>query len=376
LLIRSWEGDDGKLNPLNSLPRSPKRLPSFWAVQLVAWVGIALLSFPLKVSAFGTFSAAIVLTLFREPLALLMTSGFRLIFQRLERRSGSLLRRVLWSMPMCLLAAAVDLAVGLAVTSTFNLALPSYGIGGFFYFRVLLYCGWCSAYFLIKEYTKARLAQLALVQAEASAREAEVLMLRAQVSPHFLFNAFNTILADLESRPAAVAPLVQGLSDYFRYSLTNSHRTFVTIGDEFDAIVSYLAVSKARFRESLLIECSIDPAVRAVKVPGVCLQPLVENALLYGHQTSETPLRIWVEVKSADGVALIVRVTNSGRWVDRHEPRPQGHSRGHGLTTLRRRLELLYPETHVLTAGPDEGTGSVSVQFKLLAATEGAPCTL
>lgn len=363
----SPEGDDWELNPFKSQPWTPKRLPSFWVVQIFVWLGIALLSFPLKVTAFGTISAATILTLFREPLALLLTSGFRSIFLRLEQRSASLLRRVLWSVPMCLLAAAIDLSVGLAVARTLDLSPPAHGIGGFYYFRVLLYCGWCSAYFLFIEYTQARSTQLALAQAEASAREAEVLMLRAQVSPHFLFNAFNTILADLESRPAAVAPLVQGLSDYFRYSLTNSDRTFVTIGEEFDAIVSYLAVSKARFRESLLPECAIDPAVRAVQVPGVFLQPLVENALLYGHQTSATPLRIWVEVKSGPGADLVVRVTNSGRWVERDEPRPEGHPGGHGLTTLRRRLELLYPKSHVLRAGPDEGTDTVTVQVQLLA---------
>lgn len=340
-----------------------KRISLFWQIQVVAWTVFAVLTLPLKFGVFGSWTIAIYATLYREPLGLLLTCCFRKLFHRHSINSTQPLRLGVAVLSLGMLAGAFD-----TITTwwVFDLTLKiesKQGLLGLFCFRSLIYCVWSFLYFWIKDQEKARKRQLDLLRAETAARDAEILLLRAQVSPHFLFNAFNAILADLNQRPASLIPVVQGLSDYFRYSLTTSHDTFVPLGDEFDAMTNYLTVEKARFRESLLIESHIDPAIRGLLVPGIFLQPLVENALKFGHQTSPTPLRVGLRIYETEDGGARVEVTNSGHWVI-PPPNRQSHQLGGcGLSNLRKRLLLLYQNENLLRLPTFTAVGDVMVQL-------------
>jgi len=347
-----------------------RRLSPFWQVQIGGWVCFMLLSIPFKVSLFGSLEAALLITWFREPLGFGLTTGMRAIFVRLKLSSNALGRLALWVIPICFLTGALDLLISYQVMGIMDLQIDQ-GADAMWSFRTMIYMAWSFLYFWIRDYHAARTRILELARAESAAREAELLMLRAQVSPHFLFNAFNTILADLESRSETLSTVVLGLSDYFRYSLVNRNSMFVSIGEEFDAVTNYFTVEKARFRDSLIIESSIDPAVRATPVPGVFLQPLVENALKHGHQTSPTPLRVRLEVSAAASGGIVVTVTNSGTWIEPLVPRPVGDAGGSGLATLRRRLELLYPNAHRMSAGANAAGDAVIVRVEIPAQTAG-----
>ncbi|HEY5811590.1 MAG TPA: histidine kinase, partial [Terrimicrobiaceae bacterium] len=86
-------------------------------------------------------------------------------------------------------------------------------------------------------------------------------MLRAQVNPHFLFNALNTIRAGVEGfgqeLRQELRDIVHSLAEYLRYSLEHGKRELVPLGKEFEALVSYLRVEKARFRDDLEVDCQI-----------------------------------------------------------------------------------------------------------------------
>src|SRR5262249_39606964 len=127
-----------------------------------------------------------------------------------------------------------------------------------FWFRGVVYLTWSLLYFLIRQVIVSRERELALAHAESAAARAELQVLRAQVDPPFLFNALNTVLAGLDREPRELAPVVQGLADYLRYSLVNRKATFVSLGDEFEATMSYLVVEKARFREKLEVDGHLD----------------------------------------------------------------------------------------------------------------------
>lgn len=339
-------------------------LPLFWKIQISAWVILAVVSFPLKVSYFGSVSLALLVTILREPFGLLATCGFRLLYRRIDLHLNQPIRLLLWVVPICFAAGAVDFLYSETILH-YGWGITSEQPAGLFYLRSLLYFSWTFLYFWIRDYlaVQARLAELA--KAEAAAREAELLMLRAQVSPHFLFNSLNAILANLTRQPAAVETIVLGLSDYFRYSLRNRNSASVTIGEEFDAMSSYLSVEKARFRDSVEIETAIDPDVRSVQVPGVFLQPLLENALHYSMKTSPLPRKISVKVGRSVQGELTLEVTHSGKWVDPPaKDQPDGEA-GNGLTTLKRRLVLLYPNCHTFTAGPNAAGDQVTVRINL-----------
>lgn len=323
-----------------------------------------MLSMPLKFHAYESLSGAVILSLYRDPLGLILTTAFRRIYGRLGLTSerpwhlGSHILVVSMSAGMFDAVSCAWLTKGVVAEGAYS------WVFGMFCFRSMIYFAWSFLYFWIRDQIASRKRLLDLARAETAARDAEILMLRAQVSPHFLFNAFNTILADIESRPASLAPVVQGLADYFRYSLTSSQDLFVTLGEEFDAMVNYLRVEKARFRDSLVVDCHIDPATRHLQVPGVFLQPLVENALKYGHRTSPTPLRVGLNITATARGGARIEVTNSGIWLPLSRPHPHG-GHGQGLSNLRERLGLLYGNQALLQAPTAETDGQVTVAVEL-----------
>ncbi len=339
------------------------RIPLFWRIQIVAWPVFAVLTLPLKFGFFGSLPHAVLVTLYREPQGMLLTWGLRRIFHLQGISSKQPARLGLTVLSLSMLAGAVDtLTVVWLVNHTFDVKSDQ-SLLGVFCFRSLFYCVWSFLYFWIKDQIAARKRQLELILAETAARDAEILMLRSQVSPHFLFNAFNAILADLERRPASLVPVVQGLSDYFRYSLSTREKAWVPLGGEFDAMTNYLIVEKARFRDSLIIESHIDSSVRGLLVPGIFLQPLVENALKFGHQTSPTPLRIGLRVTQTVQGGAWIEVTNSGCWVDASAARPAHDVGGNGLSNLQQRLALLYRDENLLQVPVPTMEGEVMVRL-------------
>lgn len=347
------------------VPRFLKNLPLFWKVQISAWAAFTLLSIPLKAVFFQSLGFAIFLSLSREPFGLMLTSAFRVLFLRIGLRADQPLRASLWVIPLCFAAALIDSGIGFTFSKIAGHADSPDSLFGLYLFRTLLFMVWSILYLGIKGQLTARERLLNLSRAETAARDAEILMLRAQVSPHFLFNAFNTILAELNGKNPELVPVVRGLSDYFRYSLCHRDEVFVTMGEEFDAIQSYLTVEKARFQDSLEIDCHLDPELREMPVPGIFLQPLVENALKFGHLTSSTPLRLKLHVSKSAGGGAVIEVTNSGRWVEPRADRDGRDPGGNGLDLTRRRLELLYPGKHSFDILPDASREHVTVRIHL-----------
>ncbi|MBU6221710.1 MAG: histidine kinase [Planctomycetes bacterium] len=198
------------------------------------------------------------------------------------------------------------------------------------------------------------------LRAEAAAREHELLHLQEQMNPHFLFNALNAVAANKDD-PAAVEQVTQDLAEYLRFSLRQA-RTCEPLSRELDALQTYLAVQRARFRDNLVCRVVADRAAHAVLVPPMLIQPLLENALHYGAKTSSMPLRVNVSA-TVTGGWLEVIVENSGRWVP---PDPK-RSPGTGIRSIRKRLELVADKTATVDTHlePDKDGGWVRVVVRL-----------
>jgi two-component system, LytTR family, sensor kinase len=189
------------------------------------------------------------------------------------------------------------------------------------------------------------------LRATTLATEAELAMLRYQVNPHFLFNALNAIRALIDENPTAARTMVTQLAELFRYSLRTADDAQHTVRDEITAIENYLDIQRIRFEKDLDASVTLDEAAAAVRLPGFLIHPLVENAVKYGLETSDRPLRVRVVV-TRDAGALDVTVTNSGRWLVHGDSR---NGTGTGLRNLRARLQHLYPARHSLDVGEHDG---------------------
>lgn len=333
------------------------QLPVFWRLQLGGWLVFTICTFPLKLYAFESVKLAVVLSVCREPLGLLLSTGLRQIYRRIDRRRGFTPGLSLFVLTLALACGAVDTLAGAAVTTLVQGNPREFQDGvfsvGLFSFRAVLYVCWSLLYFWIKAVREGHERDLQFVRAETGQRDAELRMLRAQINPHFLFNALNTVLAGLNREQQGLQGLVQGLADYLRYSLAHRNSDRVPLGEEFEAIVNYLAVEKARFGDDLQVEAQIENEARNLLVPGILLQPLIENALKHGWKNAVPPLRLRLVVRKESNTAQI-EIANSGRWIE--PPKiPRDDAGGAGLDNVRRRLALLYGKAHRLEIGEREG---------------------
>ena len=126
--------------------------------------------------------------------------------------------------------------------------------------------------------------QLELAQLDASRRqlmEAEVRALRAQISPHFIYNSLGAIASFVRTDPDRARELLLEFADFTRYSFRR-HGEYTTLAEELRSVERYLLLEQARFGERLQVTLRIAPEVLPVAVPFLCIQPLVENAVRHG----------------------------------------------------------------------------------------------
>lgn len=327
----------------------------FWPLQCLGWGGLALVTLPLKLYFFESFMVVLQVTLFREGLGFLLTICARQVWKRywvkIDRKP---MRQVMMVIAFAFFGAIIDLLLLWVFGHKLEPVLmqdTSFQIVSFGY-RVLLLVIWGLLYFGLKGIQSRQ-------QLVAAMRDAELRMLRTQISPHFFFNALNTMLACSQKDPQGLSNLIQSLANYLRYTLKHHEDLFVPLEEEYDAVLDYLTVEKARFRDSLHVESSLEPSAAKQLVPGILLQPLMENAVKHGRMTSPRPLQIHMRITKPDARWVEISIANTGRWREDHSE--QGF--GVGLKNLRQRLQLAYPGRDVLSI--QEQNGWVVITLRL-----------
>jgi sensor histidine kinase YesM len=184
--------------------------------------------------------------------------------------------------------------------------------------------------------------------------EARFQGLRAQLHPHFLFNALNTISSFTETDPPTARRLMGQLGSLLRASLALSSRPIVTLGEELTFLDDYLAVESARFEGRITVTVDADESLLALAVPGFVLQPIVENAIRHGVAPRLSGGRVDVTAERADG-AVVLRVRDDGVGVP-----PEWSldaNAGIGLRNVASRLEHLYRRADLLRVERRPGGG-------------------
>jgi two-component system LytT family sensor kinase len=149
--------------------------------------------------------------------------------------------------------------------------------------------------------------QLELAELDASRTrlmEAEVRALRAQISPHFVYNSLTAIASFVRTDPERARELLVEFADFTRYSFRR-HGEFTTLADELRSIEQYLGLEKARFGDRLQVTLRVAQEVLPVVVPFLCLQPLVENAVRHGLEAKQGPGHVSITAEDNDYEAVI-----------------------------------------------------------------------
>ncbi|GAA1814550.1 histidine kinase [Actinomadura chokoriensis] len=227
-------------------------------------------------------------------------------------------------------------------------------------------------------------AQLELAEADAARvrlAEAETRALRAQISPHFVYNSLTTIASFVRTDPDRARSLLLDFADFARYSFRNP-RDFTTLADELRSIDRYLLLERARFGERLRCSVDVAPEVLPVAVPFLALQPLVENAVRHGMAGGRGPFHITIRARDS-GAEAAISVEDDGVGMDperlqeilsaplgRPGPtgwgsvaarprRRDGHADpGIGLANVDERLRQVYGDEYGLTVETALGAGT------------------
>lgn len=215
---------------------------------------------------------------------------------------------------------------------------------------------WVALYAAVHFFGHWRRAEIARLGMEVAARQAQLDALRAQLNPHFLFNALNSLRALIAERPERARDLVTELSDLLRYALQAGRRERVSLSEELAAVEDYLQLESVRLEERLRWRVDASAETRALALPPMLLQGLVENAVKHGIAPRPQGGEVAVAASRAGG-RLELSVASTGAL----EP---GGTRGIGLANARERLRLLYGDAAALEL-LDTGAGVVEARVVL-----------
>jgi two-component system LytT family sensor kinase len=223
----------------------------------------------------------------------------------------------------------------------------------------------------IGEVARYAASQLELADLDASRARldrAEVLALRAQISPHFIYNALTTIASFVRTDPGRARELILEFADFTRYSFRAAGQ-YTTLSDELRNIDRYLTLERARFGEALTVRLQVAPEMLNVVVPFLALQPLVENAVRHGLAGRGGGT---VEIVALDeGTDCVVTVEDDGAGMDPDALRSgpadaladgddpsAGHSAHVGLTNVDHRLRAAFGNDYGLVVETAVGAGT------------------
>jgi signal transduction histidine kinase len=191
------------------------------------------------------------------------------------------------------------------------------------------------------------------------ATEAELRALRAQVNPHFLFNALTTIGYLIQTAPPRALDTLMRLTSLLR-GVLRSEGELTTLGREIELIEAYLDIERARFEQRLGTRIDVSARLRHIRVPPLIIQPLVENAVKHGIAVKSAGGTVEVLARMDPAVAaerrLIIEVRDTGPGVD-EAALEYGRERGVGLRSVERRLKAQYGDRASMSIRSIAGEG-------------------
>ncbi|MEP2236347.1 MAG: histidine kinase [Alteripontixanthobacter sp.] len=216
--------------------------------------------------------------------------------------------------------------------------------------RYFLLLAWASLYLALLAGAQARAAERREQQFRSAAKAAELRSLRYQVNPHFLFNTLNSLSSlVMTGKTDRAEEMIQSISRFYRHSLTDDPTQDVPLQQEFELQRHYLEIEGARFPDRLRTRYDLPRDLEEARVPGMILQPLVENSVKYAVATSTRPATITLAAREEFG-RLVVTVSDDGPGV----PAGTGHGFGIGLANVRDRLQARFGREAQVVSEPRE----------------------
>ncbi|MGX7896181.1 sensor histidine kinase [Tsuneonella sp. HG222] len=230
--------------------------------------------------------------------------------------------------------------------------------------RYYLLLAWCAFYLAMLTTEKTRVAERREGQFRRAAKAAELRSLRYQVNPHFLFNTLNSLSAlVLTGRTAAAERMIQTMSTFYRRSLADDPTTDVPLREEFDLQRLYLDIETARFPDRLEAKYDLPDTLSGALVPGMVLQPLVENSVKHAVAPTAGKVTITLSAREEYGRLVVTVADDGGSLAKSSEPRP---GFGIGLGNVQQRLAARFGDEASVVSGPTSEGYATHLRLPLL----------
>jgi LytS/YehU family sensor histidine kinase len=208
-------------------------------------------------------------------------------------------------------------------------------------------------------------------EAESAARAAQIRALRYQVNPHFLFNTLNSLSSLVMSgRPEEAESMILKLSTFFRSSLSLDPSADVTLAEEIALQSLYLDIERVRFPKRLKVEIDVPHNLESARLPGLILQPVVENAIKYGVSPTREKVILRISAREAGPGRFTLEVSNTGK-LSKRPPDDTHEGTGVGLDNVCERLRARFGRAAQCEFGPIDGGGYRVVMTLPLDRTDG-----
>lgn len=337
-----------------------RRETIFWILQTVFWSVIGLIGYVMILAFQGATPNAGWAVIIRIASGFLLTSGLRWIYRSsgLNRRRGIV--KCLWVAGCCMAATLLEFFIQESLSF---IGVSIIGLGNAAAFRLLVVrfftIGvWSTLYQGIHLLEDEHALEMRVTKEELAAREHELRHLQAQMTPHFVLNALDTVIAS-KNDPEAVENVTQNLADYIHFLLKETH-PLEPLSREINAFGKYLDAQKSHYGKNLICRINCEPSVRSVMVPPMMIQPLLEDALRHRSLNDDAQVQIWLTARAEDGF-LRVTVSNTGN-LDIPEANPLEPPY---LRSLRQRLHLLLGPQAVVDHQVEGGWMRVTIEIPL-----------
>lgn len=309
----------------------------YWVFQIVGWSTYTILNV-LGVSLQSNNFTLVM------ALPIIIESGYFFLITHIYRR---LSKKMEWlQLPTTELIPKVIMStVLMAITVYLVRILASYPLGlyssdmfstinvvGNVAANIIVLILWSSVYFAFHYFEK----NTQSLKYEVAMNEMKLNQLKAQLNPHFIFNALNSIRALVDEEPSKSKKAINHLSNILRTSLVLDKKRLTSLREELDTTKDYLALESIRFEERLRTEFNIDPKAEVVQVPPMMIQTLVENGIKHGISKLKEGGKVTVTAQVKNRI-MVLEIRNTGRY---NEKKTKGS--GQGLRNTRQRLELIY----------------------------------
>jgi two-component system LytT family sensor kinase len=223
--------------------------------------------------------------------------------------------------------------------------------------RYFILIAWAGLYFALVAAAQARAAERREGDYRRAAKAAELRSLRYQVNPHFLFNTLNSLSAlVLTGKAAKAETMIQTLSTFYRRSLADEPSADVALAEEIELQQLYLEIEATRFPERLRTRFDVPEHLADARVPGMILQPLVENSVKYAVAPTRRRVTIGIEAREEYG-RLVLTVSDDGPGPAGKRTDGRERSTGIGLANVRERLAARFGDAASVASEPGAGGG-------------------